>query len=406
MKLIVVFLITVSLKSVFAGPSCLSQLALLSRTDALIAYLNILFEQRTLNAAHLSSLISALEKGQVINPFTKTQGATESRALVHGEELSRFVEGPLDTTRLLKWATDLQLARETDHVKRKTVRTDTTIAFESIVFHPIDPTKFENQLVKEIQNPLDPPGKKTLVVEATDLTHPFEMMSTPVTQKQWVDLMGGNPSYFSQEGAFQTRIDGKDVRMLPDNPVELVNWWAALEFANRMSEKAGLKPAYDLSRIRMKSESDVKFGRLIPESGELVINAPEGNIYKAQGYRLPTDREIDFMLRHAVHSYGASLGEYTWNRSNSGETTHPVSQFAPVLVEGKPFYDLLGNVGEWTTDSANIRPNIPAEHFLQGRIYRGGSFLNDPSEIFPARLFLAPWRQDATIGFRLVRTLK
>ena len=38
-------------------------------------------------------------------------------------------------------------------------------------------------------------GKEKDKVEV-NLTHPIEVMSTPVTQKQWVEIMGENPSHF------------------------------------------------------------------------------------------------------------------------------------------------------------------------------------------------------------------
>ncbi|MBM3270725.1 MAG: SUMF1/EgtB/PvdO family nonheme iron enzyme, partial [Candidatus Sericytochromatia bacterium] len=62
------------------------------------------------------------------------------------------------------------------------------------------------------------------------LTRGFYMQTTEVTQAQWQALMGNNPSGFT--GA--TR------------PVEQVSWWDAVAYANALSAKEGLSPAYSL----------------------------------------------------------------------------------------------------------------------------------------------------------------
>ena len=82
------------------------------------------------------------------------------------------------------------------------------------------------------------------------LTHPIEVQSTPVTQNQWVAIMGENPSHFSKgEDSVVLNLNGKPIELQPDHPVESVTWWSVLEFANRLSERHGLQPSYDLSGI-------------------------------------------------------------------------------------------------------------------------------------------------------------
>ncbi|MCP4660365.1 MAG: SUMF1/EgtB/PvdO family nonheme iron enzyme, partial [bacterium] len=58
------------------------------------------------------------------------------------------------------------------------------------------------------------------------LTRDFWMAETEVTQGQWKALIGNNPSLFRNCGV--------------DCPVENVNWFEALEFANRLSKREGL----------------------------------------------------------------------------------------------------------------------------------------------------------------------
>ena len=44
-------------------------------------------------------------------------------------------------------------------------------------------------------------------------------MSTPVTQAQWVEIMGENPSHFAKsEHSTAVNIHGKSIHMQPDQP--------------------------------------------------------------------------------------------------------------------------------------------------------------------------------------------
>ncbi len=92
-----------------------------------------------------------------------------------------------------------------------------------------------------------------------------ENESFQITQRQWERLMGNEP--FKQG----------DVRRI-------------MEFANRLSEERGLRPVYDLSI-----------------EGEVRINAPGGDIYQAEGFRLPT--EADLAISELVESI---VPEFKW----------------------------------------------------------------------------------------------
>jgi len=88
----------------------------------------------------------------------------------------------------------------------------------------------------------------------------FHMGIHPVTQGEWYDLTGETPSQ-----ALGDREDGgSGWRNLP---VENVNWFEALAFANAMSARAGLTPAYTMDG------TTVTWNR------------------EANGYRLPTEAE-------------------------------------------------------------------------------------------------------------------
>ena len=149
-------------------------------------------------------------------------------------------------------------------------------------------------------------------------------------------------------------------------------------------------------------------------------------------YRLPTEAEWEYAARAGSQErffFGddaASLPEYAWISSNSGESTQPVGKKKP-----NPWglYDIYGNVMEWTMDlyetdfyarSGKDNPFNPADR-LYPHVVRGGSFKSKPEEIGSAfRAVSDPywkridpqipksqwWFPEAPfIGMRLVRPL-
>jgi sulfatase modifying factor 1 len=87
-----------------------------------------------------------------------------------------------------------------------------------------------------------------------------------VTQKEWADVMGSNPSQFKGD----------------DRPVEMVSWYECIDYCNKRSLKEGLTPYYTIARDRpdpanANPEDDVKW----------TVTLNPG----ANGYRLPTEAE-------------------------------------------------------------------------------------------------------------------
>jgi formylglycine-generating enzyme required for sulfatase activity len=161
------------------------------------------------------------------------------------------------------------------------------------------------------------------------LTKPFKMGVHEVTQAQYEQVMGVNPSGF--RGA--------------DNPVEKVSWDDAVEFCRRLSELPAEKEA--------------------------------GNVY-----RLPTEAEWEYACRAGTttkYSFGddeSKLGDYGWFSENSGTKTHPVGGKSPNAMG---LYGMHGNVVEWCQDwygdypSGSVTDPSGATSG-SGRVCRGGGW--------------------------------
>jgi formylglycine-generating enzyme required for sulfatase activity len=201
----------------------------------------------------------------------------------------------------------------------------------------------------------------------------FYVGKTEVTQEEWHDLMGMNPSGF--KGALL--------------PVENVTWFDAVDYCNARSRKEGLTPAY------------TRYGK----SG-VVWNQD------ADGYRLPTEAEWELAARGGVqggryrYSGGDRIDEVAWYSANSGNTSHPVgSKEANELG----LFDMSGNVWEWCWDwYEERRPALPSEppSGVQNaqRVLRGGSWSTGESYLSTGyRNHSAAEDRYSSIGFRVLR---
>ena len=164
----------------------------------------------------------------------------------------------------------------------------------------------------------------------------LEVCKYQTTQDMWMEVMKNNPSEFK---------GGR-------RPVEKVSWWDALEFCNKLSEKYGLKPVYDLSR---KEEGILR----IHQSNGKTEYPNVADFRKTEGFRLPTEVEWEWFARggeiamqDATFNYKYSgsdnLNEVAWYYDNSYKKTHDVGTKKPNQLG---LYDCSGNVYEWLYDT-------------------------------------------------------
>jgi hypothetical protein len=163
----------------------------------------------------------------------------------------------------------------------------------------------------------------------------------------------------------------------------------------------------------------------VPTSSDAIWNAAICD-FNANGYRLPTEAEWEYIARCAegltgpeyFYSGTNSLDEltnYAWYSGNSDEKTHEVKKKAANTLG---LYDMTGNVWEWCWDWASptsIPPSTGFSGAVSGttRVLRGNSWSYGPEQNTVIRLgYYNPCGYDATYGadnganhgFRVVRS--
>jgi len=167
-----------------------------------------------------------------------------------------------------------------------------------------------------------------------------------VTQKEWRDVMGSNPSNWKGDNL----------------PVEKISWYDAVEYCNKLSLKEGLTPCYSGSGKGISCN------------------------WNANGYRLPTEAEWEFAARGGNQSKGYKysgsndIGTVAWYGSNSGDKTQAVGT---KQANELGIHDMSGNVWEWCWDwydSGYYAKSQSSDPIGAGsgsyRVLRGGSWGN------------------------------
>ena len=185
----------------------------------------------------------------------------------------------------------------------------------------------------------------------------LEVCKYPTTQEMWEVTMGYNPSNFQSENYYNDDA----IYDFDRRPVENVSWWDALKFCNKLSEKYGLKPVYDLSQ---SNEGILRINQL---NGKTEY-PNKADFKKTEGFRLPTEVEWEWFARGGEvaiqdgtfdYEYSGSddIDEVAWYSDNSDGHTHDVGIKKPNQLG---LYDCCGNVFEWCYDT-NIYGYISKE---------------------------------------------
>jgi eukaryotic-like serine/threonine-protein kinase len=206
----------------------------------------------------------------------------------------------------------------------------------------------------------------------------FEIAIHTVTQGQWREVMGKNPSYFSRDGEGRDKVKDIKDEDLKHFPVECVSWDDAQEFVGKLNEKE------------------------------------KGRGYK---YRLPREAEWEFACRGGAtseedcsyHFYFAKPtnnlsstqanfnGAVPFGKDEKGPShrTTKVGSYAPNKVG---LYDMHGNVWQVCEDLYD------PINFSESQATRGGSYRSDAGTCRASdRRGSGPTQRFSDLGLRLVR---
>lgn len=273
-------------------------------------------------------------------------------------------------------------------------------------------------------------------ISAVTLERAFYMCDHEVTQKEYKDIMGTNPS------KFKTNPDKGEIQ--ENRPVERVSWFDAIEYCNKRSIKEGLTPCYkanditdtskwgieptaDTGKWGIKPTMTIRKGYIFNQSTSTWFNVECD--WNANGYRLPTNLEWEYAAS-AGNSLGkdvysgtddeSKLGDYAWYIRNSRNKTHEVKKKKPNAFG---LYDMSGNVEEWCwgNEGCDYASNLHGGYWgvKNGRYWKVGNGKDgimtlqgmDPSWTVPEQFYVLdkdyklPYKYaTACFGFRVVRT--
>jgi formylglycine-generating enzyme len=180
------------------------------------------------------------------------------------------------------------------------------------------------------------------------LPRPYYIGKYEVTQAEWMNVMGANPSVF--QGA--------------RHPVDSVTWADAQRFVERLNQRE-----------------------------------------KTTAYRLPTEFEWEYAARAGVSNDPTwdEIREVAWEQDVTTASTHPVGLKKP---NAWGLHDMLGNVWEWVGDFYNekifadpVPPPNGTTHVL-----KGGGFFSDVKNTVYSTHAAGPG-DGFDVGFRIVRDL-
>jgi len=212
-------------------------------------------------------------------------------------------------------------------------------------------------------SPEDEPGRREdeRRQQEVTLTQGYYMQTTPVTQGQWVAVMGSNPSHFDECGT--------------DCPVDSVSRNSAEDFI------AALNDLEDTDRYALPTEAQWEYAA---RAGSTTAFANGEITETGDGY----DPVLDSMGWY----YYNSQVDYD-SRWGAGRGTHPVAQKEP---NAWGLYDMHGNIWEWVSD-----------WYDSGEIHavaRGGGFRSTARDCRSGyRTDGSPSARSFNNGFRIVR---
>jgi formylglycine-generating enzyme len=199
-------------------------------------------------------------------------------------------------------------------------------------------------------SPENEPDRSTEECQHSVTLGSFHIGRYEVTQADWVEVMGNNPSAFAEENCL-------------DCPVDSISFKDIEEFLKRLNTR-----------------------------------------YPSRNYRLPRDSEWEFAAKggnssnYTIFSGSNNVGLVAWYSGNSGRKSHPVGSRKQNELG---IYDMSGNVWEVCSEFYASYPGCGKEYSSMNRVLRGGCWMNSHHFCRISNRNQGPLSRRKIIGFRL-----
>ena len=206
-------------------------------------------------------------------------------------------------------------------------------------------------------------------VHPVTITRPFWIGKHEVTQAQYQAVMGGNPSFHRDPGAYPNAAQ---------RPVEQVSWNDAMAYCSALT----------------------------------ATESAAGRIPVGYQYRLPTEAEWEYVCRAGTTTEWNTGASLTTAQANFNFTLSQTTVVGIYPANPWGLFDTHGNVWEWCLDAAwDGNPNYPSSavsdpYVSSGpyRVYRGGGWGSPSFDCRSAFRYYygPPGNSTYSVGFRVV----
>jgi formylglycine-generating enzyme required for sulfatase activity len=221
-------------------------------------------------------------------------------------------------------------------------------------------------------------GKAKLVAKKSEVNEAFEIAIHEVTQGQWQEIMGKNPSAHSRTGGFQDRVKDISDEDLKHFPVERVSWNEVQEFIKKLNNK----------------EKDGGYTYRLPTEVEWEYACRGG---------ATSEEECSFLFyfdkpTNDLSSLEANFAGYKpAGKAKQGPHLRRSAKVGSYPPNKLGLYDMHGNVSEWCSDAFD--PKLGAYYVIRGGCLDSLGFGCSAAH----RSYMVHYAHEWTIGFRLVR---